>query len=242
MGIQTGGTNNNQGRTLTLGGALPPQPQAPAPAYAQPTAPAPLTLAPKEKPLEPSLHLQKGDQLVLVKADGVIEEVRFGGGWDPNPMANGTEWDIDISAIILDQYGKTRMGKFVCYDPNYRATQEGGLRHNGDNRTGKGPGIDESIDAIMSRLEYGDVKIKLFAHIFEGRAKGQHFGLVDNAFIQLEEVKTKQQHARFSLTNQYSGFTAVEFGELVRAGNAWQFNATGIGLNEECVDTINRYL
>lgn len=228
MGINYGGSNQGQGRTLTLGGVIPTQtPVAPTP------APAPAAA--------PMLQLTKGDQLVLMKATGAVEQVRLGCGWDPNPMP-GQKWDIDITAIILDANGKTRMGKFVCFDERYRMTEEGGIIHNGDNQTGRGDGIDESIDAFLTRLAPGDMKVKFFAHIFDARVKGQHFGLVRNAFIQLDEINTKAQLARFNLTDNYSGYTAIEFGELVRNGNAWQFNTTGIGLNEECAETIQRFM
>lgn len=225
MGIEVGGSNQGQGRTLTLGGAIP---------TAAPVAPVPAPVA------APLLALSKGDGLVLVKADGAVNQVRFGGGWDPSPM--GASWDIDITAIVLDGNNKTRMGKFVCFDARYRTTEDNAIKHNGDNTTGKGDGIDESIDAYLTQLAPTDQKIKLFAHIFDGRTKGQHFGLIANAFIQLEEINTRQQLARYSLTNEYHGFTAVELGELVRVGTAWQFNATGVGLNEECGETLQRYL
>lgn len=216
MGIDIGGSNQEQGRTLTLGCATP-------------TSGAPM------------LELNKGDQLVLMKAKGAVEQVSLGSGWDPNPMP-GQTWDIDVTAIVLDANGKTRIGKFVCFDQRFRKTEEGGIVHNGDNQTGQGDGIDESIDAFLTRLAPGDVKVKFFAHIFDGRAKGQHLGLVSNAFIQLVEINTKEQLARFSLNDSYAGFTAVEFGELVNMGTAWQFVATGIALNEECSETINRFM
>ncbi|MBP1309238.1 tellurium resistance protein TerD [Paenibacillus sp. 1182] len=222
MGIEIGGTNQGQGRTLTLGGVIP----------AAPTA---------TQPVVPMLQLSKGEKLALVKTTGVVEQVRLGTGWDPNQMP-GQTWDIDVTAIILDANGKSRMGKFVCFDQRFRLTEEGGIKHNGDNLSGKGEGIDETIDAFLTKLSPGDVKIKFFAHIFNGKAKGQHFGLIRNAFIQLDEINTGEKLARFSLTENYSGYTAIEFGELVSLGTAWQFNATGIGLNEECDETINRFM
>ncbi|WPS85304.1 TerD family protein (plasmid) [Brevibacillus halotolerans] len=224
MGIETGVSNQGQGRTLSLGGLNPIPTPTPAPA-----APS-------------MLQLTKGDQLVLMKSNGAVEQVRLGSGWDPNPMP-GQTWDIDITAIILDEYGKTRMGKFVCFDKRFRLTVEGGISHNGDNLTGQGDGVDESIDILLTRLAPEDMKVKFFAHIFEAGVKRQHFGLVQNAFIQLDEINTNAQLARFNLTDNYSDFTAIEFGELEREiENTWRFNATGVGLNEECIETINRFL
>jgi tellurium resistance protein TerD len=211
-------------RTLSLGGAIP----TPAPAV---SSPPPLAAH--------TLQLVKADQLVLVKATGNVEQIKFGGGWDP--ADTGKKWDLDLAAVILDANGKSRMGKFVCFDEKYRRTEENAIFHNGDNQTGKGEGIDEVIDINFLNLTSADVKVKLFVHIHNAQSNGQHFGLVRNAFCQLDEMN-KEQLARFSLTGDYSGFSAIELGDFDRSGTSWAFTAIGRGMNEETNETLGRYL
>ncbi|MFF2531329.1 TerD family protein [Brevibacillus sp. NPDC058079] len=228
MGIEVGGSNQGQGRTLSLGGAIPTP--APTP-NVQPSA---------AQAAAPKLELFKSDKLFLVKEQGRVEEVRFGGGWDPAEM--GLPWDLDLCAIILDASGSARMGKFVCFDKRYHVSEEDALRYSGDNQDGKGDDIDEYVDMTFGLLKPDDVKIKLYVHIHNAANKGQHFGLVKNAFCRIEESNTKAILAQFNLTDNYSGFTAIELGDFDRSGDVWSFTAIGRGMNEECETTIGRYL
>ena len=70
-------------------------------------------------------------------------------------------------------------------------------------------------------------KIVFVVNIYQARERSQHFGLIRNAFIRLVDADTGREICKYNLSENYSGMTAMIFGEVVRVGNEWQFNAIG---------------
>jgi tellurium resistance protein TerD len=60
-------------------------------------------------------------------------------------------------------------------------------------------------------------KILFLVCIYQGQARNQHFGQVDNAFIRACDANGKEI-ARFSLSNssEFNGMRSMVFGEMYR--------------------------
>jgi tellurium resistance protein TerD len=108
--------------------------------------------------------------------------------------------------------------------------------HTGDNLTGEGEGDDEQIIVKLNSLPSRVDKILFLVCIYQGQARNQHFGQVDNAFIRACDAKGKEI-ARYSLSNspEFNGMRSMVFGEMYRHNEDWKFRALG---NPEAADSF----
>lgn len=113
----------------------------------------------------------------------------------------------------------------------------------GDNLTGAGDGDDEQIVVDLSRLPQEYDRIVLVVNIYQALQRKQHFGMIENAFIRLVDGKTNREMCKYNLTENYSGMTAMIFGEVYRHNGEWKFNAIGQGTNDPGIGQLaQRYL
>ena len=76
------------------------------------------------------------------------------------------------------------------------------------------------------------VSFKLECSFEEAQQRKQHFGLIENAFIRLVDGKNDQEILKYNLTEDYSGMTAMIFGEIYRYNGEWKFGAIGQGTRD----------
>lgn len=195
-----------------------------------------------------SVSLQKGQKVSLTKDNAGLSRVIVGLGWDevkrarkglfaPKPQAI----DCDASAILL------RSGKFVdkrdlVYFGNLRH-MSGTVMHMGDNLTGAGEGDDEQIAVDLARVPAEYDRIVIVVNIYQAQKRGQHFGMIQNAFIRLVDADKNNEMCRYNLTEDYSGMTAMIFGEVYRHNGEWKFNAIGQGTADPGIgELVQRYI
>lgn len=192
-----------------------------------------------------SVSLQKGQKVSLSKDNAGLSKVVIGLGWDEAPRSKGGFFapkpqpiDCDASAFVLKN-GKLVEKEDVVYFGNLRH-QSGTIQHMGDNLTGAGEGDDEQIlvDLAMLPAEYD--KIVIVVNIYQAAERKQHFGMIQNAFIRLVDGKTNREMCRYNLTDDYSGMTAMVFGEVYRYKGEWKFNAIGQGTTDNSVGELTR--
>ena len=174
-----------------------------------------------------ALSLNKGENLSLTKTEPGLSKVLIGLGWDER-ATDGTDFDLDASAFLLAESGKTRSdADFVFY--NQMKSACGSVSHTGDNRTGEGDGDDESLKVDLGSVP-ADVKtIAVTVTIHDAEARKQSFGQVANAFIRVVNDETGTEVVRYDLSEDYSTETAMVFGELYRHNSEWKFRAVGQG-------------
>lgn len=174
-----------------------------------------------------AISLSKGGNVSLSKEDPGLDEIMIGLGWDVR-ATDGKDFDLDASAFLLAASGKVRSdADFVFY--NNKNGANGGVVHQGDNRTGEGEGDDEQILVTLSKLPVDVDKVAVVVTIHEGEANGQSFGQVSNAFIRLVNQKTGKEVVRYDLSEDASTETAMTLGEVYRHGTDWKFRAVGQG-------------
>lgn len=173
------------------------------------------------------ISLSKGGNVSLSKEDPGLSKIRFGLGWDAR-STDGSDFDLDASAFVLDANGKVLSDQhFVFYnnltDPSKAVT------HGGDNLTGQGEGDDEQVTINLGLLTPNAAKVSFVVTIHEAEARRQNFGQVSNAFIRAVNADTDNEIARYDLSEDASVETAMIFGELYRSGSEWKFRAVGQG-------------
>ncbi|PSL14576.1 tellurium resistance protein TerD [Marinobacterium halophilum] len=174
-----------------------------------------------------ALSLQKGGNLSLSKTDPSLTKILVGLGWDPR-ATDGTEFDLDASAFLLNAAGKVRgEADFIFY--NQLRSVEGAVEHTGDNRTGEGDGDDEVIKVDLSLVPADIDRIAFTVTIHDAEARKQNFGQVSNSFIRVVNEISGAEIVRYDLAEDASTETAMIFAELYRHNGEWKFRAVGQG-------------
>ena len=174
-----------------------------------------------------SVSLQKGQKVNLSKEHAGLAKVIVGLGWDEaKPSGGGGLFgalfgssshqaiDCDASAIMLKN-GKFTDKTDLVYFGNLKH-KSGTVNHMGDNLTGAGEGDDEQIVIDLSRVPAEYDKIVIVVNIYQAVKRKQHFGMIQNAFIRLVDARNNKEMCKYNLTENYSGMTAMIFGEIYR--------------------------
>lgn len=174
--------------------------------------------------------LSKGQEVSLSDRDPGLRKVLIGVGWDAPEKLDGQPVDLDASAFLLNRENRVRRDTdFVFY--NNLETENGALKHLGDNTTGQGDGDDEMIHIDLDALAFDVDKIAFSVTIHNAQERQQSFDIVKNAFIRVVNEESGVEVARFDLTEDATGYNAITFGELVRDIVGWKFKAIGDGHN-----------
>ena len=200
-----------------------------------------------------SISLQKGQKVSLSKDNAGLAKVIVGLGWDEVKSSSGgglfsslfkaqpKPIDCDASAIMLKN-GKFVDQKDLVYYGNLRH-KSGTVNHQGDNLTGEGEGDDEQIIIDLSKVPQEYDKIVIVVNIYQAVQRNQHFGLIENAFIRLVDARNNKEMCKYNLTDDYSGMTAMIFGEVYRHNGEWKFSAIGQGPKDPgLVELCRRYM
>ena len=184
-----------------------------------------------------SVSLKKGQKVSLKKGEDSLKSVMIGLGWDaaerkrtgffaPKPQSI----DCDASAIVL-QSGKLINNADIVYFGNLQH-KSGAIKHMGDNLTGEGVGDDEQIFVDLEHVPAEYDKVVVVVNIYQAVKRNQHFGMIKNAFIRIMDGQSGTEMFRYDLTEDYSGMTAMTFGEVYRHNGEWKFNPIGQGTND----------
>ena len=179
-----------------------------------------------------SVNLQKGQKVELRKTDGgSLRRVMVGLGWDEVQRKGGffapkpADIDCDASAFLCIN-GRLMGTDDVVYFGNLRH-KTNAVQHMGDNLTGAGEGDDEQIMVDLTALPESYDKVVFVVNIYQAMQRGQHFGMIQNAFIRICDAESRQELCKYNLSENYDGMTAMVFGELYRHKGTWKFNAIG---------------
>jgi stress response protein SCP2 len=194
-----------------------------------------------------SVKLQKGQKVSLSKDHAGLSRIVVGLGWDeikrPRGLFAPKPQDIDCDAFALMLInGKITSNQDIVYFGNLNHIS-GSVKHMGDNLTGAGDGDDEQIVIDLNTVPSQYDKIVLAVNIYNAFERRQHFGMIQNAFIRLVDARNNNEMCIYNLTENYSGKTAMLFGEVYRYNGEWKFSAIGQGTNDGSIgDFAKRYL
>ncbi|TYB41846.1 TerD family protein [Actinomadura chibensis] len=173
------------------------------------------------------VSLSKGGNVSLTKEAPGLTAITVGLGWDVR-TTTGTDFDLDASALLLNEGGQVPSDQHFVFFNNLRSP-DGSVEHTGDNTTGEGEGDDEQIKVNLASVPADVARITFPVSIHDADARGQNFGQVRNAFIRVVNQADGSELARYDLTEDASTETAMVFGELYRSGAEWKFRAIGQG-------------
>lgn len=195
-----------------------------------------------------SISLEKGSRVNLSKEAEGLSNVMLGLGWDVAKSSkkgffgftsSTPNIDCDASAFMLNANGKLADSSSIVYFGNLKSSCKSVI-HTGDNLTGDGDGDDEQLLVDLNKVPSNIEEILFVVNIYSAKSKGQHFGMIENAFIRIVDQKTNKQLAHFNLTENYSDKTAMIFGSLKRNNGQWEFNAIGEGTTDGSISELSR--
>lgn len=199
------------------------------------------------------ISLSKGEVISLSKMPAIdlskgghgLKRVCVGLGWDPAMIEKrgffgkvtrvpGPSVDCDAFAMILNNGRIVKSDDLIYY--SHLKHSSGYIYHTGDNLTGDGDGDDEQIVIDLERIDCDSIIIAV--NIYQGRSRGQHFGMLENAFVRIVDMQGNTELCRFTLDNKYSDEVTVIFGELVRTNGEWNFVAKGEPINKNSIGDV----
>ncbi|HBF1600259.1 TPA: TerD family protein [Clostridioides difficile] len=188
------------------------------------------------------INLSKGDKIDLKKSNPGLSNILVGLGWDPVQQSGGgffkslfgggqADIDCDASVFMLNQEGKLSGIKDLIYFGNLKSACKSVL-HTGDNLTGEGTGDDEQILVNLDKVPSNIHKLLFVVNIYNCVDRKQHFGMIENAYIRVEDQGNKKEIAKYNLSDNYSEKTTLIVGAIYRKDGSWQFKAIGEGTKD----------
>jgi tellurium resistance protein TerD len=189
-----------------------------------------------------TISLKKGERISLTKIAPSLTAGFIGLGWDVNNTDTGNEFDLDVSLFVLGENEKLVSDKhFIFYNNLISPDSEQSIKLLGDNRTGEGEGDDEGLLVDLRKIPPEVAKVVICVTIYEADKRQQNFGQVNNAYIRLVDVQTKEEVLRYDLTEDFSVETALIIAELYNKGGEWRVNAVGSGFQGGLQALLDRY-
>jgi len=187
-----------------------------------------------------AINLVKGQKIDLTKSNPGLTKAIIGLGWDTNKYSGGYDFDLDASAFLVGENGKTsNENDFIFY--NNLTARDSCVIHTGDNRTGEGEGDDEQLIIDFSKMPKDVNKVAITVTIHEAEKRGQNFGQVSNAFIRVVNEQTNEEILRYDLAEDFSIETAIVVCEIYRHSGEWKFNAIGSGFQGGLASLCHNY-
>lgn len=188
--------------------------------------------------------LEKGARVNLTKTVPGLKKVRVGLAWGENKFDTGAAYDLDASVFMckVDSNGSPKLlsNAHLVYYGNLHSP-EGAINHHGDNLTGAAAGDDEVIDIALADIDAGVDEISLIVTIFQADNRKQNFGQIPGSGVTLYDNDTGTVIAKYSLEDDFSTETAVQFGSLYKKDGEWLFKAVGAGYKKGLGDFITVY-
>ena len=181
------------------------------------------------------VNLVKGQKVNLTKSGGgSLRRILVGLGWDEVQQKRGffapkpQDIDCDASVILCGSNGRviSSEAKQTCVYFNNTSFANGAIRHSGDDTTGgnSSGGDDEMIVIDLQSIPGYIDKMAFVVNIYDANVRGQHFGMVRNAYIRVVDLDSNNEVCRFNLSDDYNGMTGLVAGEIYRNGSATFFS------------------
>lgn len=186
-----------------------------------------------------SLNLTKGSSLNLTKAAPNLSNILIGCGWEKkvDPI------DVDVSIFALSN-GTVQPSHVIFF--NQLETDDGSIKHMGDNRTGAGDGDDEVIKVDLNKLEAAHPEINelaIWVTIDKAKEQRLNFGSMKEAYCRIVNAADNKELCNYDLDASFNTSISVQMGSLIKiAPKTWEFKAVSVGYPDKCfIDVCGAY-
>lgn len=193
-----------------------------------------------------ALVLDKGVPVKLTKEDGSavsLKAVHIGAGWD---LSRGKgSYDLDLIVLML----KSAKEKVIAAQSNGKAgviyfgdktSACGSIKLDKDNRTGEGAGYDENVYINLETIPADINCLPVCINIYQGLEKGQTFGQVENAFIEVNVEGLPP--LKVDLTEDHAAANVVHVADLYRGDDGvWKVKKIDLGIKTGLAGLMSEY-
>ncbi|MFB6275745.1 MAG: TerD family protein [Halothece sp.] len=200
------------------------------------------------------IQLTTGQRFSLKKQAPGLNALLCGLGWELMPQTGWkklfqSDFDLDISALCLNEEGKLEKSTDVVYYGNL-THPSGAISHLGDNQTGEHIVANatekddeeedindkEQILITLPQVTKRIQKLLIVANIYEAGARRQNLGQVKNAYIRLVDIEHEMEIARYCLSEDdccksKTGIILAEIYRQTENNEQWQVELIGQGVN-----------
>ena len=180
------------------------------------------------------INLQKGQKIDLTKGNPQLSKIMVGLGWDMSEARGSHSVDCDASVIMLNNNNKMTEKVYFAN----KKSKNNAVVHSGDNLTGAGAGDDETIVIDIPQITPETEKMMFVVNIYDCERRKQDFGIVKNAYIRIIDGNGNSEFAKFNLSDNYAGKTALVAGEIYRYNGEWKFNPVGEGTTHKSLSEM----
>lgn len=222
-----------------------------------------------------AINLSKGQKIDLRKESGEkLTNFCVGVNWGAIETTKKTlfgskkvveDVDLDLSCVLTDDNGN--LVDYI-YSPDYNGylqknnlplgklvTNDGALRHSGDDRKGDFGGDDgldnEVVTVDLNRVNPSITKIFFFINIYLNQGQTHDFSKIPYAKIRMYEgtsSRVDKVHSSYDIATDgsYANKRALVMGKLYKRNDEWKFDAIGDPTDDQIflqtIQTIlNRY-
>lgn len=186
-----------------------------------------------------AINLEKGNTISLEKSSPGLTNIHVGLGWDVDDQ-HGVDIDCDVSVFMVNNDYKIPEEEFFVFFNNLKS-KDGAVVHMGDNLTGEGEGDDEEVHINLAHVDDRVTQLLFVVTIHKAEENGLDFGMIENAFIRIENKDTKEELCRYSLSNDFDGYDSVQVGRVYRYEGDWHFEAMGDGYSGGLATLLEMY-
>lgn len=178
------------------------------------------------------IKLEKGHKISLQKEAGhPVRKISMGLGWSAkkggsgffgNIFSSSENIDLDASCILINEAKQVTDAVWF----SHLQSNDGSIRHSGDNLTGKS-GSDRTPDEVIS-VDLERVPANVQTLIFTVCSfRGQTFSKVANAFCLLKDDESGKELCSYDISGGGDQSTALIMCKLYRHNNEWKVAAIG---------------
>lgn len=165
--------------------------------------------------------LQKGANISLTKIAPNCNEIIINIKW-LKKSNDETEFDIDASAFMLNEYCKIRSdADFIFYNQPKSADNAIELMPTQASNS-------QSFKVILNRIANNIVKFSIVLTMHEAKERQQNFGMLGKITVEILNAINKMELVFYTL-QEVDTETALILGDLYRYNGEWKFKAIGQG-------------
>jgi tellurium resistance protein TerZ len=173
-----------------------------------------------------AVNLSKGEKISLAKAGAAgLSRVSLGLSWgmrEKKGLFGSKKIEVDLDASCLLFAGRELVDQVWFRN---LATNDGSVRHSGDDRTGGG-GADADNEVIT--VDLGKLPVRVDALVFTVNSfLNDSFQGIPNARCRLIDASGNRELARFELSLDGGNHTGMVMAKLYRENASWHIQAIG---------------
>lgn len=181
-----------------------------------------------------NMTLKKGLKMTLKKGGNKLHNINLLSGWDDTQLKE--DMDLDFLLMLYCNDEVTGVEGQVVYFDNLK---EKGVLYTKDKKKGAASGDVEKVIINLDEVEKSVNRIRIINYIYEAEERNQNFGQARNAYISIVNADESFEEARFSLSGDFSLYSGVKIGDLIRKDDYWEFVAINEGVTGNHIEIAN---